>query len=669
MWRTPRFLTRFIRKPNQSTLRELELFHRPTHPYPVLYVINFDQVTQDMRLMFTTLLHFLFLVFCLVAQAVGEVSYKHCLGPADTGGQAAKGKFFNLCIQQEHFGNHTREWDFAKSTIKNTQFTDCTFHFPTSPNQAFDDTTWNNVTFKACTFGGEQGTRKQIASFSHSTMHNVLFEDCVFSSSLELLFERFSLDTVMFKNCTFKNTIRFTKGDVQRMTVSRSTLGSPIANGTEEYGGNMLMSEISLHRILIHNTIGSGSIRIQSASVDELEIISSRIGALSCHEKVTDREGRAKKRITLDRSVIKNVSFTDGLYCDQTEITGLDLLDIRVRNRLDLSRSDIVNLVVKNITSYADDVCSSFSLRDATVGGETVADVATTKITFAGTKFMEGITFVNVSISNKEIDLSGTIFSQEVINKECCTLSCLETGCKCDISHEALVCPTGNASTNVNLKDSCFPARSVVKAANPRGSWEFKTMEQISFGDALLRNLGGDTSGVYFFGHKTSSQWAIYRKVTATTKELENERIYILYISHGHILPVLGKGSIPARMVTIGDKLFTDRGDLATVSLLEDQVMRGMYSPITTSGSISVDGIIVSVYTEILPERIATAMLAPFRALYTYSTLGRVVLRHMNWLHEHSAADYVRLCKATFSGLYNFAGWGSLDTHSPDFRV
>lgn len=660
----PTSVTRSVAQLNESTLRELGLLHRRTHPHQQPSVIHFDQLIRDMTFTFTAVLLIVVVVFCLVDRAEAEISYKHCLGPADTGGQAAQGRFFNVCVQEEHFENLTREWDFSKSVIRNTQFTGCTFHFPTSRNQALDDTTWNNVTFKACTFGGKQGTQKQIASFSHATMQNVLFEDCVFSSSFDLSFEKFSLDSVTFRNCIFRNEIRFAKGDVSRMTISHSILGSPTANGTEKNGGNMLMSEMSLHRILIHSTIGSGSIRIQSASVDELEVISSRIGALSCHEQVTNKDGRAKKRITLDRSLIKNVSFTDGFYCDQTEITGLDLLDIRVRNHLDLSKSDIVNLVVKNITSYADDVCSSFSLRDATVEGDTLSDVATTKITFAGAKFMEGITFVNVSISNKDIDLSGTIFSQEIINKECCTLSCLKTGCMCDISHEALVCPKGNASTNVNAKDSCFPARSVVKTVNPLGSCVYKTMEEIHFGDALFYKFGVDTSDVYFFGHKTSSQWGVYRRVTATTNELENERTYVLYISHAHILPVAGRGKIPARMVMVGDKLFTDRGDLATVSVLEDQVMRGMYSPITTSGSLSVDGIIVSAYTEILPERTAAAMLAPFRALYDNSRWGRVILRRMNWLHERSAADYVRMFKATIAGLYKLAGWRSLHMQS-----
>ncbi|KAI0558062.1 hypothetical protein FGB62_238g09 [Gracilaria domingensis] len=480
--------------------------------------------------------------------------------------------------------------------------------------------------------------------FTHTTMHNVLFENCTFESSLDVMFEKFALDSVTFKNYTFNNHMRFSHGDVKRITISHATLGTHSSSGSPNDGGEILMSDMSLSRALVHHTNGSGYIRFQSASVEDFEVQSSRISSVMCHEEV--KAGAIpKKKISLQTAMFKNVSFTDGFYCDKTEITGLHLLDVKIRNYIDLSKSDITNLVINNVTSYTENVCSTFSLADAIVDGKTVADINTTEVTMAGAKFLKGIMFINVSISSKDIDLTGTIFSQEVINKECCTLSCLESGCMCDISHESVVCPRGNSTVNVNAKDSCFPALSLVKTVTPLGHARPKPMSELNFGDAVIHGSDSVASDVFFFGHKSESQWALYRRIIAKNYETAQEQTYTLHISESHFLPVAGRGEVPARLVTVGDKLFTDEGGLALVLAIEEHMMKGMYSPITMSGSLSVDGIIVSVYTDIIPKPMAVAMLSPLRALYQHSTFGRFFLGRVHWLHERSAAIIVRQFK------------------------
>ncbi|CAN8071580.1 unnamed protein product [Agarophyton chilense] len=480
--------------------------------------------------------------------------------------------------------------------------------------------------------------------FTHATMHNVVFEDCAFEKSLDVVFEKFALDSVIFKNCTFKSQMHFSRGDVKRFTISHSTLGSGSPNSTEKNRGEILMSDMSLSRALVHDTVGSGFIRFQSASVEDFEIQSSRIGGVTCHEQVEGDE-IPRKKISLQTAMFKDVAFMDGFYCDRTEISGLDLLNVEVGNFIDLSNSDIVNLVVKNVTSHVQDVCSTFSLRDAVVDGKAMADINTTKVILAGAKFFEGIKFINVSIASKEIDLRGTIFNQEVINKECCTLSCLESGCMCDISHESVVCPRGNSTVNVNAKDSCFPALSVVQRVTSSGNIQATPMNALNFGDAVIHNSISEASEVFFFGHKSASQWALYRRVVAKTYETGREQIYTLHISESHLIPVAGRGDVPARLLNVGDELFTDQGGLARVLAVEDHVMQGMYSPITTSGTLSVDGILVSAYTDIIPKHAAVALLSPLRALYYHSTFGRALLRRVNWLHERSAAGFMRKMK------------------------
>ncbi|KAI0556614.1 hypothetical protein FGB62_381g02 [Gracilaria domingensis] len=221
--------------------------------------------------------------------------------------------------------------------------------------------------------------------------------------------------------------MRFSHGDVKSIKICHAKLGTHSSSGSPNDEGEIVMSDMSLSRALLHHTIGSGYIRLQSASVEDFEIQSSRICGVTCHEE--NKAGAIPKtKISLQTEMFKNVSFTDGFYCDRTEISALDLLDVKIKNYIDMSKSDITDPVSKNVTAYMENVCSPFSLADAIVDCKTVAVTNTTKVTMAGTKFLEGIMFMNISISSKDIDPTGTIFSQEIINKEYCALSCLESG-------------------------------------------------------------------------------------------------------------------------------------------------------------------------------------------------------------------------------------------------
>lgn len=114
-------------------------------------------------------------------------------------------------------------------------------------------------------------------------------------------------------------------------------------------------------------------------------------------------------------------------------------------------------------------------------------------------------------------------------------------------------------------------------------------------------------------------------------------------MSPGHFLPIWKKGVIAARHVAVGDYVYTPDG-LAIVVSISLAVDYGLYAPVTMSGVMVVDGVVVSCFTEIVKEPAAMALLAPLRWLFrSGGRLGSFVVGNANFLHGRSAVDFVKV--------------------------
>lgn len=585
---------------------------------------------------------YLAVVVSCLSLVVADIQFTHCLGPGDIGDLWKRGIYPNVCVNNHTFNNETHPWSFWKSIVKNSTFSSCTFADTPERKMNFNGTTWKDVIFKDCDFGNED--MRSAIEFTHTSFQGVLFDGCVFHKEASVLFENFVLENTEFRNCTFYSDTSASLGFIRSLTIDESRfLASP--DGTVREGnGSLTFSEVTVDRLSFQDSFSEASIRFQDATVENLGIQDSEIGSLACHEEII--AGRdAERKSELDETMIFNVSMSDGMYCDQTTFSGLHLEDVRVRNTLNLCKTDIENLVVIDVTSLSNETCSEFALCSAEIRGEELGNVTTSKITFAQTVFSEAMLLQDFSVLTTTADLTDTIFSQERINNECCTESCLSRGCKCDVSLEPLFCPAGNSSVNVNVKDSCFPADSTVSAVNGFGRIEKTTMRDLRHGHRVLHSHDAPASEVFFFGHRTQQPalYKVFKTLVSGVKSRTETRT--LAISPGHLLPVIGRGVIPARDVQIGDALVTEEGDKAIVAEVTNEIRQGMYAPTTLRGELAVDGIQVSCYTDIVPSWFAHVALAPVRAIYGLGGHASILVTKFNIFHDTSFSWVAELVK------------------------
>lgn len=199
---------------------------------------------------------------------------------------------------------------------------------------------------------------------------------------------------------------------------------------------------------------------------------------------------------------------------------------------------------------------------------------------------------------------------------------------------------------------ACFPAHARVRvtAASECGVREVR-MDQLKTGDDMV--MGGEVFG---FTHRDSWAWSEF--VTLTTASN-----HTLTVSPGHYVYVaeqepqhqeqqeqqrnrdtrrtphageldtgrIGRATMTIRMKTgsatmiaarrmhAGMRLVTVDDGATTVVRVGRTWARGLYNPQTTDGSIVVDGVVVSTYTEAVAPRTAHALLAPLRAMFKWA--------------------------------------------------
>lgn len=145
--------------------------------------------------------------------------------------------------------------------------------------------------------------------------------------------------------------------------------------------------------------------------------------------------------------------------------------------------------------------------------------------------------------------------------------------------------------------------------------------------------IGDMVSDVDENGHLRFSRiYAWFRKSSQTGLflELSTDNGATLLLSKNHLIfrysPVNGTHTVLASEIQIGDLLFTSNSfNYSKVVLIKTTVRRGLYAPVTLSGTFFVDDVLVSCYTDywinglVGHKFIHQIALLPLRLLSTFS--------------------------------------------------
>lgn len=147
----------------------------------------------------------------------------------------------------------------------------------------------------------------------------------------------------------------------------------------------------------------------------------------------------------------------------------------------------------------------------------------------------------------------------------------------------------GNAPTvaPTEAPSICFSATATIPVQN-QGPIE---MPNLTHGDKVLTASGYHT--LYGFGHQDSQTETEYLQIH--TQEYSSKP---LEISRDHLLFVVGKShAVPAKSIKPGDLLLSNQWpDGVEVTKITTIYRNGLYAPVTTDGTVVVDGIVCSCY-------------------------------------------------------------------------
>ncbi|XP_035665801.1 uncharacterized protein LOC118409038 [Branchiostoma floridae] len=165
---------------------------------------------------------------------------------------------------------------------------------------------------------------------------------------------------------------------------------------------------------------------------------------------------------------------------------------------------------------------------------------------------------------------------------------------------------------NKDTERDCFPASSVLVTA----SADEVPLSSVSVGEDV--RVSADTfEPVFIFSHALEDVLSTYIDVTT-------EKGKTVSLSQSHFITISRDGervTVPAREIKEGDKVFSV--EESTGCLTPDKVVdvhyalkSGQYCPHTYSGSLIVDGVYVSCYTDKLPLALAHGLLLPLGWLH-----------------------------------------------------
>jgi secreted trypsin-like serine protease len=205
----------------------------------------------------------------------------------------------------------------------------------------------------------------------------------------------------------------------------------------------------------------------------------------------------------------------------------------------------------------------------------------------------------------------------------------------------------------------CFPGHSTVfNADGPL------TMSQLKLGDTILtvdvtsRTLRYDQVIAFLHRDVTETLWSFLEVVTESGRTLMLTRDHLVYSSPGISETNDGEPRMVfASQLKVGDYVYSfsvekfrinnsTNGRTPSTKITADKVVRtgvryarGVYAPVTTSGTVVVDGVMASCYATFSSHRLAHAAMLPLR-LMAYSTVGetqQIIDESKNGIHWYAS--------------------------------
>lgn len=145
-------------------------------------------------------------------------------------------------------------------------------------------------------------------------------------------------------------------------------------------------------------------------------------------------------------------------------------------------------------------------------------------------------------------------------------------------------------------------------------------MSELKAGDRVLVS-NGSYSDVYAFGHKDAEVVTEFIKVEVEKATIE--------LSPSHYLIVDGEVKA-ARLVVEGDRVQLGDGEIVVVKKLTRVTRQGLYNPHTLEGTIVVDNVLASTFTEAVHPILGNFLLFIPRVLHRFGIaepLGSMLYR------------------------------------------
>lgn len=178
-----------------------------------------------------------------------------------------------------------------------------------------------------------------------------------------------------------------------------------------------------------------------------------------------------------------------------------------------------------------------------------------------------------------------------------------------------------------NSTQACFPSSATVELI----SGEYVAMPSLQVGD-VVRTGPSSFSDIFMFTHKDESTKTEFVRI-------EGRSGTFVDASPGHFMSINGE-LVPARNVVVGDLFELASGETDVVVHLSRKWMQGLHNPQTVDGNIAVNGVICSTFTESIVAPVATAILAPVRALHVLD-LWQAALGSIFHESDHGILGYL----------------------------
>lgn len=160
---------------------------------------------------------------------------------------------------------------------------------------------------------------------------------------------------------------------------------------------------------------------------------------------------------------------------------------------------------------------------------------------------------------------------------------------------------SGGNSRNNSV--SCFPASAIVSTKNGDIS-----MSNLKVGDVVLTKQGW--SQVFMFSHAdANAKHTNFVRIHAPPRQLTLTSNHYVFTNFGEV---------PAAEICNDHYVYDRNGDRLQVTAVQKDIhAKGLYNPHTVSGTIVVDGVISSTFTDNIPTVTGNALLSPMRAVFS----------------------------------------------------